>query len=69
MYAWSKCLTKILKEKRLLSDYLNQIYGSLPTLSHIQCFASPSTPAAKAACLQELAGYFRPKLSPDQHPK
>ena len=36
---WCTCLTKILEEKRLkLSNYLNQIWGHLATLSALQCF-------------------------------
>ena len=48
-----------------LSDHLNQLYGLLAALSALQCFDFPWIPAAKAACLQELAGYFRPRLSYD----
>ena len=58
------CLTVILEEKHLnLSDYLNQIHGPLATLNAIQRFGFFWTPAAKATCLQELAGRYRPRLS------
>ena len=63
---WHICLTEILEEKHLkLSDYLNQIYGPLATLSALQCFGFFWTPAAKATRLQELAGRFRSRLSHD----
>ena len=63
---WCICLTGIPEEKHLnLSDYLNQIKCPLATLGALQCFGSFWNPAAEAVSLQEFAGRFRRKLSPD----
>ena len=60
---WHKQLTENPEERHLeLSDYLNKIWGALVTLSALQW-----TPVAKATHLQELAGCFRLRLSPDAH--
>ena len=48
-----------------LRDYLKQIEGHLVTLSALQYFGFFWTSAAKATRLQELAGLFTPRLSPD----
>ena len=66
MSTWRVYCTENPEEKHLrLSDYLNQIEGPLAALRVLQCFGFSRTPAAKATRLQELAGRFRPRLSPD----
>ena len=64
--AWYICLREILEEKDLkLSDYLNNLQVPLATLSILQRFGFFWTPATKTTCLQELAGRFRSRLTPD----
>ena len=54
---WQISLTEIVEEKHLRgSDYLNQIYNSLATLSALQCFGFFWTPPVEVTCLQELHG-------------
>ena len=60
------CFTEIVEEKQLkLSEYLNQIWGPLATLSVPHCFGFFWIPAAMPTRLQELAVCFRPRMSPD----
>ena len=52
-----------------IDDYLNQIKGPLATLRALQRFGFFWTPAAEAICLEEFAGSFRLRLSPDAQNK
>ena len=62
---WSIYLTEIPEENHFrLSDYLNQIWSPLATLSALQRFGFPCTPVSNTTRLQELAGRL-PILSPD----
>ena len=65
MSTWRICLTQIPGEKHLKSSDLNQIYSPLATLSVLHHFGFFWITAAKARDLQKLAGYLKPRLSPD----